>query len=284
MHFSVYFQFLKIKIWLNRCVLTGKVIKIRHIWKRPVEVSANKRRNIRLIIEYDGTRYHGWQSQINARTVQDAVEKAIFKLTRERVRLAAAGRTDTGVHARGQVVNFYLEKDIPLHKIYMGLNTYLPADIVIKKAETVPDEFHARFNARMRIYQYYLLDGKTAIHRKYCWQYFHRFELPLLYNLAGRITGKHDFTSFVRLEAQGENKICEVSESMWKKEGNFLVYHIAANRFLHGMVRTLVGTMMDVARGRFRPEEFDEIFQAKDRSRAGTTAPAGGLFLEQVIY
>ncbi|MBN2366007.1 MAG: tRNA pseudouridine(38-40) synthase TruA [Calditrichaeota bacterium] len=241
-------------------------------------------RNIKIVIEYDGTRYHGWQSQINARTIQDALEQAIFKLTQEQVKVHGAGRTDAGVHARGQVANFRLMKNLPAHKILMGLNNYLPEDIVIKSAETVPDKFHARFDAKKRIYQYFIIPQKTAVHRRYCWQFFHKMDISVLTDLAVKVTGKHDFSSFARLETQTDNNICNVTESVWKNDHEFLIYRIAANRFLHGMVRALVGTMTDVARGRFAVRDFEEIFQSLDRNRAGTTAPARGLFLEQVIY
>jgi len=241
-------------------------------------------RNIRLVIEYDGTNYHGWQRQENARSIQEVVEDAIFELTQERVSLIAAGRTDTGVHARGQVVNFRLKKALPLPNIYMGINAYLPRDIVVKKAEEVPVTFHARFDAKLRVYQYYLMFERTAIYRNYCWQFFQKLDISLLQPMADMLIGEHDFGAFSRLEVQSDHKMCRVEESRWMEEGDFLVYRIAANRFLHGMVRTIVGTMIDVARGRFTMQQFREIFRSGDRTRAGGTAPARGLFLEEVRY
>lgn len=241
-------------------------------------------RNIRLLIEYDGTNYHGWQRQENARSIQEVVEEAIFRLTGERVNLIAAGRTDTGVHARGQVVNFPLKKPLPLHNIYMGINAYLPRDIVVKKAEEVPETFHARFDATLRVYQYYLMFERTAIYRNYCWQFFQKIDASLLQPMADMLVGEHDFGAFSRLEVQSNHKVCRVEESRWRQEGDFLIYRIAANRFLHGMVRTIVGTMIDVARGRFTMEQFEEIFRAGDRTRAGGAAPSRGLFLEEVRY
>ncbi len=243
-----------------------------------------KERNIKLLIEYDGTAYHGWQRQENARSIQAELENAIEKLTGETVNLIAAGRTDAGVHARGQVANFRTHSRLPLHKIYMGINAYLPRDIVVKQAEEVPMDFHARFSARKRIYQYYLLTERTAIYRNYCWQFFQRFETDVLNDLASQIIGEHDFGAFSRVEVQSEHKRCQVWESRWFRKDDFWVYRIVANRFLHGMVRTLVGTMLDVARGRFTAEEFQEIFAAQDRTRAGEAAPARGLFLEEVVY
>ncbi len=241
-------------------------------------------RNIRLLVEYDGTRYHGWQRQENAISIQEVLEEAIFKLTQERRSALAAGRTDAGVHARGQVVNFKIEKELPLQKIYMGLNGHLPGDIVVKKAEEVPAGFHARFDAKKRVYQYFIRQERTAVSRRYCWQFFQQMDRSILQEMADMLVGKHDFSSFSRLEVQSAHKMCRVFESRWYEKGGFLVYRIVANRFLHGMVRTIVGTMIDVARGRFAKKEFAEIFYAKNRERAGTAAPAKGLFLEEVLY
>lgn len=240
--------------------------------------------NVRLIVEYEGTNYHGWQSQTNARGIQDILEEAIFKLTQERVRIIAAGRTDRGVHARGQVVNFHLGKILPQKNIYMGLNAYLPPDIVVKKAEFVSPQFNSRFDAKRRVYQYYISFERTAIYRNFCWQLFSKVNVEMLHPLAEMVIGEHDFASFCRLDSQTAHKKCIVYESSWRLENDFLIYRISANRFLHGMVRTLVGTMIDVGRGKLLPLQFVSIFQAKDRLQAGEAAPARGLFLEEVIY
>lgn len=240
--------------------------------------------HIKLVLEYDGTRYHGWQRQLNALSVQEVLEEAIAKLTGEQITVTAAGRTDAGVHARGQVVNFTVTKKLSLRSIRMGLNAHLPPDVVVKKAEQVPESFHARFDARQRIYQYFISTEQTAIFRHFCWPFYQRFDAGVLQPLADLVTGEHDFGAFSRLETQTNHKRCVVYESTWFIRNNFLIYRIVANRFLHGMVRTLVGTMMDVARGRFRPEQFGEIFRSRDRTSAGETAPARGLFLEKVLY
>ncbi len=240
--------------------------------------------NIKLVLEYDGTNYHGWQKQKNASTVQETLENAIYKLTQETVRVIAAGRTDTGVHARGQVVNFFIKKKLALEKIKLGLNAYLPADIVVKKVEEVPAEFHARYDAKKRIYQYFIKFGTTAIYRNYCWQFFQKVDRDILSDLASRIVGEHDFSAFCRIKTEVKNKVCRVYESYWREEDGFSIYCIVANRFLHGMVRSLVGTMIDVARGYFTIDQFNEILQSRNRRQAGISAPARGLFLEEVIY
>ncbi len=242
------------------------------------------KRNIRLLLEYDGTNYHGWQSQENSKTIQDFLEFAIEKLTQEKIRVTASGRTDAGVHAKGQVVNFYIKKNLPIHNICMGLNTYLPQDIVVKNADEVDLNFNARFNAKKRVYQYYIMLDRTAIYRKFCWQIFQKLDISILKILAKSIVGEHDFSAFAKLEAQTESKICHVYESQWRTQADFLIYRIMANHFLHGMVRAIVGTMIDVARGRFTVEQFEKFLYSRDRKMAGESAPAQGLFLEEVIY
>lgn len=241
-------------------------------------------RNIKLILEYEGTNYHGWQIQENSVTIQQKVEEAIFKLTGEKTRLTGAGRTDAGVHARGQVANFVLNKALAVRQIEGGINAYLPKDIVVKSAEVVEENFNARFSAIKRIYQYYICFQKTAIMRNFCWQIFQKLNQNVLEEMSQMLCGEHDFSSFARLETQTDHKKCIVYESVWEGRNDQLIYRIVANRFLHGMVRTIVGTMVDVALGKYSIEKFKEIFQAKNRLEAGATAPAKGLILEEVIY
>ena len=241
-------------------------------------------RNIKITIEYEGTNYHGWQWQENADTVQGRLMEAVTRLTGEQPTITGAGRTDAGVHARGQVANFKIEKALPLHNIEMGLNAYLPRDIVVKSAEEVPEQFNARFDAKKRIYQYYISPRRTALWRHVTWQFFSPFDENLLHHAAEMMLGEHDFGAFSRLEVQSEHKRCIVYESRWFWKDGLLVYRIAANRFLHGMVRTIVGTMMDCARGKISLGEFKAIFESKDRTVAGPAAPARGLILEAVEY
>ena len=241
-------------------------------------------RNIKIVVEYEGTNYHGWQWQENADTVQGRLMEAITRLTGEQATVTGAGRTDAGVHARGQVANFKIRKALPLHNIEMGLNAYLPRDIVVKSAEEVPPDFNARFDARKRIYQYYISPQRTALLRNLTWQFFSPFDEDLLHRTAAMIIGEHDFGAFSRVEVQSNHKRCIVYESRWFYKDGLLVYRIAANRFLHGMVRTLVGTMMDCARGKISLEEFEAIFHSRDRTQAGPAAPARGLILEAVEY
>ncbi len=242
------------------------------------------KKNIKIVLEYEGTVYHGWQYQENALSVQEMVEKAIFNLTGEDVRVVAAGRTDAGVHAQGQVANFKISKELPVHQIEMGLNAHLPSDIRVKSAVQVDPNFNARFSAQKRVYAYYISTTPTALMRHLCWQFFQKFDESVLNRLAELLLGDHDFGAFSRMEIQSDHKRCIVYESKWRKEESIWIYHITANRFLHGMVRTIVGTMMDVARGRFTIERFQEILRSKSRPEAGPAAPAKGLVLEEVIY
>lgn len=241
-------------------------------------------RNIKLILEYEGTQYHGWQVQENSITIQQKVEEAIFKLTGEKVRIKGGGRTDTGVHARGQVANFLIKKNLEIHKIEAGINAYLPEDIIVKSAREVDRSFNARFSAKKRVYQYYICMDRTALMRKFCWQIYQKFNSNVLGSMSEMLIGDNDFSSFARLGTQSIHKRCIVYESMWNKQPRQLIFRICANRFLHGMVRTLVGTMMDVALGKYTIDDFGQIFNARDRTLAGQAAPAKGLVLEEIIY
>lgn len=241
-------------------------------------------KNIKMIIEYDGSAYHGWQFQENAVTIQDTLEQAIEALCGEKTRVTASGRTDAGVHARGQTVNFKMKKEMPLHSIKNGLNNYLPEDIVVRSVAVVSGDFNSRFDARQRIYQYYVSTERTALRRRYCWQMLQHIDTDLLNPLAARLIGTHDFGAFCRAVVQSKDKICSVQESQWQQNGSMWVYRVAANRFLHGMVRSIVGTIIDVARGRFTVDQFNEIFLSRTRAMAGQAAPARGLVLEEVLY
>ena len=241
-------------------------------------------RNIKLLIEYEGAKYHGWQVQDNAITIQAALENAILKLTGEKVRITGSGRTDAGVHARGQVANFFLQKNIPDYKIVKGINAYLPEDIKVKSAEQVDKDFHSRYSAKRRYYNYYIFQGYTVLMRQFSWQVFQKFNDSFLNDCAKIIIGDHDFSSFSRVDVDSDHKRCIVYTSEWSIEPPLYIYKISANRFLHGMVRTLVGTMMDVAFGKYSLERFTQIFLEKNRIKAGPAAPAKGLVLEKIIY
>lgn len=249
-----------------------------------VELGLNSMRNIRLWIEYDGSHYAGWQRQNNAIAVQQVVEEALAKITGQTTSVIGSGRTDAGVHALNQVANFKTTAEIPCWKLQRALNAHLPGDVVIKRVDEVPEEFNARYSALGRTYFYYVVAEPTAIYRRYCWQALFPFDAQKLFRLAPKLVGKLDFASFCKADYSAADTICVVKQSEWKEDGNKLVYRITANRFLYGMVRGIVGTMMDVARGRFDEEDFEEILAAKNRARGGTAAPPNGLFLANVEY
>ncbi len=241
-------------------------------------------RTLKLTLEYDGTDFVGWQSQVNGRAVQDEIEKALRQILSEEIRIAGAGRTDSGVHARGQVASLKTSSPITSAKLLSALNGVLPEDICTHAVEEVPDSFHARFDATGREYSYTILFHPAVLPRRYSWYTKYPLTPSLLHAVAPQILGKHDFSSFCKHESEVENRICTVSQSVWQEIPGGVVYHVVADRFVHGMVRSLVGTMVDIARGHFAPDVMQGIFRAQERSKAGTAAPAKGLVLERVEY
>jgi tRNA pseudouridine38-40 synthase len=241
--------------------------------------------NIKLTIEYDGTGFVGWQVQPNGPSIQEELEKAIAQIAQERVSTVAAGRTDAGVHARGQVVSAHISKPLELASFAKSLNALLPSQIVVLSAEHVPEDFHARHSARARVYQYFLTLALTAIDRDHCW-YVGGFNLDmdLLDQCARTLVGEHDFESFCKNNANVDHFRCTVSEAAWSKDNSSIIFTIRSNRFLYGMVRALVGTMVEIARGHRPLSDMQRILEARDRSVAGMSAPSKGLFLEEIVY
>jgi tRNA pseudouridine38-40 synthase len=240
--------------------------------------------DIKLLIEYDGTAFVGWQSQINGRSVQDEINKVLDQLLQEPVTLIGAGRTDSGVHARGQVASFRTDSKLGVGSMLSGLNGILPDDIYVHSVEEMPDGFNARYDARERVYRYYISLKPTAIGRFYQWYVKYDLNLDLMNTVASQIVGDIDFESFCKYEAEVNHYRCTVTKSVWTGDADRILYEVRANRFLHGMVRALVGTMVDVGRGFTAVNAFREIVAAKDRRKAGMAAPPHGLFLEEVVY
>ena len=241
--------------------------------------------NIKLLLEYDGSDFVGWQIQPNGLSIQGALEKALGEILQEPISTVAAGRTDAGVHARGQVVSFRTSKDMPPQLILNGLNGLLPPQIVVLGAEKVSEDFHARYSARWRVYRYHLGLQPTALQRNFCWYVGgYNIRRESLEACAKLLSGEHDFTSFCKVNASTDHFRCTVDHASWEVRGSELVFEIKANRFIYGMVRALVGTMVEVARGHREFAEFPRILEARDRGCAGMSAPARGLFLEEIIY
>jgi tRNA pseudouridine38-40 synthase len=245
------------------------------------------RRNIRLLLEYDGTRYHGWQRQLDAATIQEVVEAAVARLTGEAIALIGSGRTDAGVHARGQVANFRTTSAIPLKAFHKGLNSMLPPDIAVLAASEAPPEFHARKSAQAKTYEYRILNrqSRSPLCYNYAWWIAPRLDLAAMTAAAAVLPGEHDFTAFRASGSDNLNPGRRVLAAGWREgPGGWLSFTITATGFLRGMVRSLVGTMVEVGRGKAPPTRMAELLESGARHLAGPTAPPQGLYLVEVFY
>ena len=243
-------------------------------------------RNIKLVLEYDGTNYHGWQTQPNLPTIQGTIEETLAKLTKTPIQIIGAGRTDTGVHAEGQVANFHTDSQIPIVAFQKGLNAILPRDIVVCSATEVSTEFHARFSATSRRYRYTILNRKypTALLRQTSYFFSTEIDVSRTNDLCQMLVGKHDFSSFQKVGSDRINPVCEIYEvSCWKNDP-YVYFEIEADSFLRGMVRAIVGTILKCMRDDGADAELHRILAAKDRAAAGTSVPAHGLSLIKVKY
>lgn len=243
-------------------------------------------KNIKLTIEYDGTNYSGWQNQENAITVQEKIEEAIYKITGEEVRLIGSGRTDSGVHARGQVANFFTTSTIPGDKFKFVLNNVLPEDIAIIQSAEVDLEFHSRFDAIGKKYKYIIYNGlmPRPLYRNYSYHYKYKLDLEKMKEASKHLLGTHDFKSFMGSGAVVNSTIRTINEIKIEKREEFIEITVEGDSFLRYMVRIIVGTLIKVGNSQFQINDIQEIINAKDRNRAGQTAPPQGLYLEEVYY
>lgn len=244
------------------------------------------KRNIKLVLEYDGTQFLGWQVQASGRTIQNTLEEVISRIANHPVRLICAGRTDTGVHALGQVVNFYTDSSIPLPNLIRAVNSKVIPDIAILSAEEMPESFNARWNATSRWYRYRILNSSVP----------HVFEARTSYYLPGSLDfdsmqkagqsllGTHDFTVFNASPELTHNPVRTVTYFNLAREGELITMDIKANGFFHHMVRSIVGTLIDIGRGKIEYTEMKVIIESRERKRAGYTVPPQGLFLMKVEY
>ncbi len=248
-------------------------------------------RNIKLVLEYEGTNYCGWQKQPNLPTIQGTIEQSLSQLTKTPIQIVGAGRTDTGVHAEGQVANFHTDSEIPTVAFQKGLNAILPNDIVVSAADEVSANFHARFNATSRRYRYTIINRayRSALLWRTC--HFHPKELDVdsIDTICKSIFGRRDFSSFQKTGSDRINPICEVIDAGCWKNSEFVYIEIEADSFLRGMVRAIVGTALkctkdDSGNGDRACNQFHRILNAKDRSVAGASVPANGLSLIRVKY
>ena len=244
-------------------------------------------RNIRLLLEYDGTRYHGWQRQKGDLSIQQVIEEALEHLIREPVKLIGSGRTDAGVHALGQVANFRTANTIPLKAFHDGLNSMLPDDIAVLEAREAAPEFHARKSALAKTYEYRILNrpSRSPLHHHYGWWLAQQLDLEAMRMAAAALPREHDFSAFRASGSGNRNPVRRIFTARWQSHpGGWLRFTITGNGFLRGMVRSLVGTMVEIGKGKAAPELLAELLQSGERRRAGPTAPAQGLYLVEVVY
>lgn len=254
-------------------------------------VQCGSMRNIKLVLEYDGTNYHGWQKQPELPTIQETVEEALTQLTKTPIQIIGAGRTDTGVHAEGQVTNFFTELSIPTIAFQKGLNTFLPRDIVVTDVDEVSIDFHARFSAMSRRYRYTILNRSypSALRRHTAYLYVTPIDVDSLDAICRCIHGKWDFTSFQKTGSDRLNPVCEIFNANCYKIDEYVFLEIEANSFLRGMVRALVGTALKCMKNVDGNVDeacalFQHVLEIKDRSMAGPSSPAHGLSLISVKY
>jgi tRNA pseudouridine38-40 synthase len=240
--------------------------------------------NYKLTIQYDGTNYAGWQIQHNAQSVQEVIKSSIQQILQEEVNLIGAGRTDAGVHALGQVANFVLNEDLDLFKFKYSLNAVLPNDISITNIEPVEEKFHSRFDAKKRAYIYLISNQKSPFFYRYSYFYYAELDSQKLNELSSILIGSKDFTSFSKNNPDVQNKICEVYDVRWRKEKNLFIFYIEANRFLYGMVRAIVGSLLKAYSSEEGIKYLEKIFIQANRDAAADAVPAKGLFLNKVKY
>ena len=244
-------------------------------------------RTIKLVIEYDGTNYQGWQVQLKGPTIQGMIEGKLSLLTGGTVHLAGSGRTDAGAHALGQVAHFKTESRMEVSSIQRALNSLLPRDIAVRKAEEVGEGFHARKEARSKVYEYRILNReiRSVFDRGYAWHVPHKLDLERMKQAAKVLIGEHDFSSFRSVGSPTRTPVRRVMRTGWRRSrGGFICFEIKANGFLKQMVRAVVGTLVEVGKGKMDVEDFRRILESKNRRMAGPTAPAHGLFLKEVKY
>ena len=243
-------------------------------------------RSFKVTLEYDGTDFHGFQLQRDLRTVQGVCEQAIERLVGKPVRVHGAGRTDTGVHAAGQVISFKANTAIPLVKMCAALNSGLPRDASVKRVEEVDERFHARFSATSRSYLYVVMRSeiRSALFRRYTYWCPHELDVDAMKQSAAKLIGSMDFTSFASSMTESRTPIRRLTRFQLSERGKFLFFSIEANAFLRGMVRNMVGTLLEVGRSRMSTEDVTRIIVARDRRVAGPAAPPEGLCLTRVRY
>jgi len=235
-------------------------------------------------IAYNGNNYAGWQSQHNATGVQAVVESALTKLLRTEIKIVGSGRTDTGVHCEQQFFHVDIEKSFDAENLIQRLNSLLPKDISIHSIRKVKPNASARYNAIERTYQYRITRRKNPFLESLAWHYFKAVDIPTMNKAAALLLGEQDFECFSKVKTDVNHFLCEIKRAKWEEEDDRLEFTITANRFLRGMVRAIVGTLLDVGSGKISMSEFQAILKSRDRKKAGANVPPQGLYLTRVKY
>ena len=240
----------------------------------------------KLVLEYDGTQYAGWQRQLNAPTIQAAVEEALAAIAQARLTIIGAGRTDAGVHAFGQVASFRTDRGLSQREWLRALNAHLPADISALSVEAVPDHFHARYSANGKLYEYHLMNRseRAPLLRERAWMLYKPLDFAAMTEAAACLTGSHDFSSFETAPTDNENPQCRLQQADLRRQGDLIILSFYADRFLKQMVRSMVGTLVEVGQGKRTAADMRTVLAARARAAAGRTAPAHGLYLVRVDY
>lgn len=244
------------------------------------------KRNIKLLIEYDGTNYAGWQRQKNAVTIQQVLEKTIKKITKEDIEVIGCSRTDAGVHAKGFVANFFTDSTIPGNRFKYAINSKLPDDIVIISSEETNFEFHSRYNSTGKTYSYTVInkEERLAIGRNYALGFNRNLDIALMKEASKYFLGTHEFDSFRKKGSSVKTTRRTIYSLDIKQVDGKIVFTVCGDGFLYNMVRIMVGTLLNVGVGKIEPEYIKYILLAKDRTKAGKAVPANGLCLEQVLF
>jgi tRNA pseudouridine38-40 synthase len=243
-------------------------------------------RNICLIVSYDGTNYHGWQCQPELITVEQTLREKIERIINHSVKIYGGARTDSGVHAHGQVLNFLTESTIGLYGLVKGLNSLLPVDIRIRDAHEVDEDFHARYSTKSKVYVYTILNSlhNSPFYARYAWHIPYAIDVPSMHRAVKTLVGTHDFSAFKKKsEVYGSHERTVIKAGV-KRRGDMAYVLVEGTGFLRYMVRNIVGTVVLVGSGRLSIDGFKTILESRDRDNAGPTAPAKGLFLREIRY
>lgn len=235
-------------------------------------------------IAYHGGHYNGWQSQDNALGVQTVVENVMSRILRTPVKIVGSGRTDTGVHCEQQFFHTDLERPFDTQRLVLQMNSFLPGDIAIRSVRAVRSDASARYDAIERTYRYEITRVKDPFRQGLSWHYFKALDVESMNAAASLLLGEQDFECFSKVKTDVNHFICDVKKAVWVEKGHMLIFTVSANRFLRGMVRAIVGTLVDVGSEKITQKDFAAILQSRDRKKAGANVPAPGLYLERVKY